>query len=112
LDLSTVVPSIAGPKRPQDRIALSSAKKQFRADLKNYVVNGHGIEKSSVDLELADTFPASDPPSHDAHEESEAAGRPEHSALLNGDRATNPVPVTIDDRQVEVDHGHVAIASI
>src|SRR5690606_31987436 len=45
LDLSTVVPSIAGPKRPQDRIALSSAKKQFRADLKNYVVNGHGIEK-------------------------------------------------------------------
>ncbi|WP_134773148.1 aconitate hydratase [Ornithinimicrobium flavum] len=112
LDLSTVVPSIAGPKRPQDRIALSSAKKQFRADLKNYVVNGHGIEKSSVDRELADSFPASDPPSHDAHEQSEAAGRPEHSALLNGDRATNPVSVSIDGQQAEVDHGHVAIASI
>ena len=49
LDLSTVVPSIAGPKRPQDRIALTEAKQQFRNDLKNYVVNGNGIEKSSVD---------------------------------------------------------------
>src|SRR5699024_994098 len=45
LDLSTVVPSIAGPKRPQDRISVSGAKEQFRGDLKNYVVDGHGIEK-------------------------------------------------------------------
>ena len=37
LDLSTVVPSIAGPKRPQDRIELSSAKEQFRKDIHNYV---------------------------------------------------------------------------
>jgi aconitate hydratase len=36
LDLSTVVPSIAGPKRPQDRIELSKAKSQFGADLTNY----------------------------------------------------------------------------
>lgn len=36
LDLATVVPSIAGPKRPQDRIELSKAKAQFEADLKNY----------------------------------------------------------------------------
>ena len=36
LDLSTVVPSIAGPKRPQDRIELASAKEQFRKDLHNY----------------------------------------------------------------------------
>jgi aconitate hydratase len=36
LDLSTVVPSIAGPKRPQDRIELSKAKPQFESDLKNY----------------------------------------------------------------------------
>ncbi|MGC5584940.1 aconitate hydratase [Ornithinimicrobium sp. W1665] len=112
LDLSTVVPSIAGPKRPQDRIALSESKKQFRADLKNYVVNGNGIDKSSVDEELADSFPASDAPSHDAHEQSEAAGRPEHSALLNGDRASSPMSVSIDGEQVTVDHGHVAIASI
>lgn len=37
LDLSTVVPSIAGPKRPQDRIELAQAKEQFRSDLPNYV---------------------------------------------------------------------------
>ena len=36
LDLSTVVPSIAGPKRPQDRIELSASKSSFERDLKNY----------------------------------------------------------------------------
>ena len=36
LDLSTVVPSIAGPKRPQDRIELTTSKKSFERDLKNY----------------------------------------------------------------------------
>ena len=40
LDLSTVVPSIAGPKRPQDRIALSDSKQQFALDVKNYGVDG------------------------------------------------------------------------
>ena len=113
LDLSTVVPSIAGPKRPQDRISVSKAKEQFRGDLKNYVVDGEGIEKSSVDQELAGTFPASDAPSHDAHEESQSAGRPAHSApRVNGDRATNPATVTIDGRETVVDHGDVVIASI
>ncbi|NYF96774.1 aconitate hydratase AcnA [Janibacter cremeus] len=113
LDLSTVVPSIAGPKRPQDRISVSDAKEQFRGDLKNYVVDGHGITKSSVDDELRDTFPASDSPSHDAQELSEEAGRPEHSAMrANGDRASNPVAATLDGQQVDIDHGHVVIASI
>ena len=112
LDLSTVVPSIAGPKRPQDRIALTESKEQFRNDLKNYVFDGNGIEKSNVDIELMGTFPASDAPSHDALEESQTAGTPSHSGPRNGDRATQRVPVTIDGRQVDVDHGVVAIASI
>ena len=42
LDLSTVVPSIAGPKRPQDRIELSDAKTAFRKDIHNYVAENHG----------------------------------------------------------------------
>lgn len=113
LDLSTVVPSIAGPKRPQDRIEVSKAKEQFRGDLKNYVVDGNGIEKSSVDTELASTFPASDAPSHDALEASESAGRPSHSEpRTNGDRASNPAKAVIDGAEVEIDHGHVVIASI
>ncbi|MFZ1288175.1 MAG: aconitate hydratase AcnA [Candidatus Phosphoribacter sp.] len=57
LDLATVVPSIAGPKRPQDRIVLAEAKGQFALDVKNYGVDGDlrsmpvtaGGEGSSVD---------------------------------------------------------------
>jgi len=112
LELSTVVPSIAGPKRPQDRVALNRAKEQFRADLQNYVVDGFGIEKSAVDDELDDTFPASDAPSHDARQQSQAAGHPSHSAAFDGERASRPTSVTIDGEEVAIDHGHVAIASI
>ena len=66
LDLSTVVPSIAGPKRPQDRIVLSGAKESFQEVLPTY---------------------ASQP--------------------------SKPTPVTLaDGTATELDHGHVAIASI
>lgn len=112
LDLSSVVPSIAGPKRPQDRISLTEAKPQFRKDLRNYVVEGNGIDKSAVDAELAETFPASDAPSHDAREESQEAGRPTHSGGVADGRSSNPVQVSIDGQDVTIDHGHVAIASI
>ena len=62
LDLSTVVPSIAGPKRPQDRIELSSAKEQFRKDLHNSVSNAddpQGVGRPSTAVEVTrgeDTF--------------------------------------------------------
>ncbi|MGO3023728.1 MAG: aconitate hydratase AcnA [Brevibacterium sp.] len=52
LDLSTVVPSISGPKRPQDRIELSDAKNQFAKDIHNYVAPGE--ESKSVDVSTAD----------------------------------------------------------
>ena len=55
LDLSTVVPSIAGPKRPQDRIALTDAKESFRKVLPTYVKHDEG------DPGTAASFPASDP---------------------------------------------------
>ncbi len=60
LDLSTVVPSIAGPKRPQDRILLDASKSQFRKDLRNYVDH---VETELNGLDTADAagFPASDP---------------------------------------------------
>ena len=48
LDLSTVVPSISGPKRPQDRIELSDAKNQFAKDIHNYAAPGE--ENKSVDV--------------------------------------------------------------
>lgn len=42
LDLSTVRPSIAGPRRPQDRIPLDQAQKTFQRDLKDYSDQGRG----------------------------------------------------------------------
>ncbi|MGO3885857.1 MAG: aconitate hydratase, partial [Mycetocola sp.] len=57
LDLSSVVPSIAGPKRPQDRIELTDAKEQFERDLVNYASTPVDV----VDLQSEASFPASDP---------------------------------------------------
>ena len=37
LDLSDVVPSIAGPKRPQDRVSLTESKQAFRLALEGYL---------------------------------------------------------------------------
>ncbi len=59
LDLSTVVPSIAGPKRPQDRIELSDAKEQFRKDIHNYAdgdadAAGLGRPSKQVPVSMAD----------------------------------------------------------
>jgi aconitate hydratase len=56
LDLSTVVPSIAGPKRPQDRVSLTDAKTAFRVAVEGYVP-----DHSEEDDALEGSFPASDP---------------------------------------------------
>src|SRR5439155_474912 len=65
LDLSTVVPSIAGPKRPQDRIELAGSKPAFRGALGSFVTNTEPPAGSSkVDEAGAETFPASDPPAY------------------------------------------------
>ena len=50
LDLSTVVPSIAGPRRPQDRIEVSHAKEQFEKDLADYVAVGKADQSVPVSL--------------------------------------------------------------
>ncbi|MDM2593070.1 aconitase family protein, partial [Mycobacteroides abscessus] len=60
LDLSTVVPSISGPKRPQDRIELSDAKNAFRKDIHNYVEENHPAPHTNLDEAVEESFPASD----------------------------------------------------
>lgn len=87
LDLSTVVPSIAGPKRPQDRIVLANASQQFAQDVRNYVEDDDEAGKES--------FPASDAP-----------------ASTNG-VPTRPTLVTLaDGTSFEIDHGAVTVAAI
>jgi aconitate hydratase len=104
LDLSTVVPSIAGPKRPQDRIELTGSKDQFRKDLQNYVGTG---DEDALDEALEESFPASDSPAMGSVVR-------HHSAAANAaGRPSNPVPVKMSDgREFTLDHGAVSIASI
>ncbi|WP_197319010.1 aconitate hydratase [Saccharomonospora sp. NB11] len=116
LDLSTVVPSIAGPKRPQDRIELSAAKSSFRATLPDYVTDASGEETTSlVDEASEESFPASDAPGYIADGvQEDQGGAPAHSAAngANG-RPTKPVKVTSAERgEFVLDHGAVVIASI
>ena len=60
LDLSDVVPSIAGPKRPQDRISLSDSKSAFRKDIHNYVEENQPTEHTKLDEAVEESFPASE----------------------------------------------------
>lgn len=110
LDLSTVVPSISGPKRPQDRIELTDAKEQFRKDIHNYVT----LEDGSVDESLDESFPASDPPSF-THADSHTTETARVASAATGaqGRPSSPVHIkTEDGREFELDHGAVSIASI
>jgi aconitate hydratase len=90
LDLGTVVPSIAGPKRPQDRIVLAEAATQFAQDVRNYVADAEDADEAGKE-----SFPASDAP-----------------AVSNG-APSKPVTVTAPDGSTyTIDHGAVAVAAI
>jgi aconitate hydratase len=101
LDLDDVEPSIAGPRRPQDRVPLANAKAAFLDSLGSF-----GVEytNGSYDKEMADSFPASDPPTFDGAATTEPA--PAATATLEKRR----VPVAGADYALE--HGSVVIAAI
>ena len=101
LDLSTVVPSIAGPKRPQDRILLSEAKEAFRRDLPNYCNDTETLPATT----LTGTF--------EANYNSSRPGGGESAAEGAQGRLSHPVTITSPQGgEYTVDHGMVAIASI
>ncbi|HEV7811736.1 MAG TPA: aconitate hydratase AcnA [Leifsonia sp.] len=108
LDLGTVVPSIAGPKRPQDRIILAEAKEQFEKDLVDYAEIDHDI----VDLTISESFPASDPGELSPQDTNSTHVHHHHSHAPK--TASSPTPVTISETGASftLDHGAVAIAAI
>jgi aconitate hydratase len=113
LDLSTVVPSIAGPKRPQDRVSLTDAKVAFRTALRDYVDQDEHVPHSDVDDAIEGTFPASDPASHEPGDGGEEPAQLVSAAAGAAGRASSPVRVTLDDgTECEIDHGAVVIAAI
>jgi aconitate hydratase len=111
LDLATVEPSLAGPKRPQDRVPLRSAKQSFRAVLHDYVAHGHADAISSgIDEASAESFPASDAPAFHGENDLGAPLEPITGSVPG--RASTPVAISIDGAPATVDHGSVVIAAI
>jgi aconitate hydratase len=112
LDLGQVVPSLAGPKRPQDRVSLTESKASFRMSLDGFIP-----EADECDEPLEETFPASDPTApqepktpHVHHAEEAGAGT---GGVQVADRVSVKAQVTLaDGTQTELDHGHVVIAAI
>jgi aconitate hydratase len=106
LDLSTVVPSIAGPKRPQDRVALTEAKEAFRGALDDYAGDG---EELDVDPAVEGSFPASDPATPNGHGHGHEEPHVPHGGA---GRPSKKTKITLNGAETELDHGHVVIASI
>ncbi len=114
LDLTTVVPSLAGPKRPQDRVEVTEAKNAFRGALADYVDEGDhdpddAAEATGYDEAVEESFPASDSP---AHSGGNGAPHKPTAAPADGGRPSRPVTISIDGQEMEIDHGAVTIAAI
>ena len=108
LDLADVEPSLAGPRRPQDRVRLSQAKESFFASLETF-----GVDYDGSNGAVADTFPASDPTVEQApgpHGAIAAYAPVEPTALA--ERPQADVRVEMDGERFELDHGRVVIAAI
>jgi aconitate hydratase len=112
LDLGDVEPSLAGPRRPQDRVPLTAAKESFVESLETFGVD---YGNNTHDKAVADTFPASDPtseqdPGHAAIPEDQPALPPAKAATAVAERRT--VRVSMDEEEFDLDHGSVVIAAI
>ncbi|NLV56911.1 MAG: aconitate hydratase AcnA, partial [Acidimicrobiales bacterium] len=111
LDMGTVVPSLAGPRRPQDRIPLDKAKEALCLVLSDSEVP---VALTAEDKAIAATFPASDPPTGDSSDvESVPPLDPARIACDNPPPVSNPIDVTLaDGTATTIDHGRVVIAAI
>jgi aconitate hydratase len=112
LDLGEVVPSIAGPRRPQDRIALTDAKAAFIESMREFSPDAAELLGNHYDAAVAGSFPASDPPGED-HNDERGKPRGAPAGAATAELKVDPVAVTLEDgTEVELDHGRVVIAAI
>jgi aconitate hydratase len=108
LDLASVEPSLAGPRRPQDRVPLTEAKDSFLDSLQSF---GGGYGNGTVDKAVEDTFPASDPASW--QEPGVHVTDPEVVPVATAERPhLRSVRTELDGEELEVRDGSVVIAAI
>jgi len=110
LDLSTVEPSLAGPRRPQDRVPLADAKQSFLEQLPTFGVDYGNAHDSAV----ADTFPASDPisDSDPGHAPDESDVQVDVVPAVAVAELPDGVDVEMNGERFELEHGAVVIAAI
>ena len=115
LDLGDVVPSIAGPKRPQDRVPLADAKEAFLEAMEEFDPEAGEQLGNGIDEAGDESFPASDPPAED-HDDERGRPRPaiHDPAVAVAERGSeDAIEVTLEDGTTfELDHGRVVIAAI
>ncbi len=122
LDLATVVPSVAGPRRPQDRVALTELRDNFRAAFPDglHVHDGEPIPPaparpmSQVDEASAESFPASDPPAleNGTKPSDEPAPAPRTLGQLPDGAHYKAAEVALDGERFKIRSGSVVIAAI
>jgi aconitate hydratase len=120
LDLSTVVPSVAGPRRPQDRVPLAVLRQDFRANFPSRPRRFEAAEPEDpqpvegvVEVASADSFPASDPPSYARGGERDQENDPVAPETTSIAEVAYPsVTISVGDREATISTGSVAIAAI
>ncbi|HEV7809362.1 MAG TPA: aconitate hydratase, partial [Candidatus Limnocylindrales bacterium] len=120
LDLGTVEPSVAGPRRPQDRVPLTGLQANFRT---NFPDGLEALDEAEVETQLpvagevegasAESFPASDPPSFAGSTAADEVSPPPPGPTSSGTGKHYPeVEVVVDGERVTIASGSVAIAAI
>jgi aconitate hydratase len=100
LDLSGVEPSVAGPRRPQDRVAVRDVKRSFSAALETF-----GVAYEGEDEAVAETFPASDPTAYQEPRGGGPVSPPPNSGGAPVHNPSSPIRVSTNGDEFELDHG-------